>query len=127
MSGRLSGKVCVVTGASGGIGAATVALFRREGDDIVIELPVTLQEAVLGATLEVPTIKGPVRLSIPPNSGTGTRWRRNFCGRVLISCVIFSAKIPGISHSQRAATTWLINASGTVSVMPSSFLPGEKL
>ncbi len=29
--GRLSGKVCVVTGASGGIGAATVALFRREG------------------------------------------------------------------------------------------------
>ena len=50
-------------------------LFRREGDDIIIELPVTLQEAVLGATLEVPTIKGPVRLTIPPNSGTGTRLR----------------------------------------------------
>jgi DnaJ-class molecular chaperone len=30
---------------------------------------------VLGATLEVPTIKGPVRLTIPPNSGTGTRLR----------------------------------------------------
>lgn len=50
-------------------------LFRREGDDIIVELPVTLQEAVLGATLEVPTIKGPVRLTIPPNSGTGTRLR----------------------------------------------------
>ena len=50
-------------------------LFRREGDDIVVELPVTLQEAVLGASLEVPTIKGPVRLTIPPNSGTGTRLR----------------------------------------------------
>jgi len=50
-------------------------LFRRDGDDIIIELPVTLQEAVLGATLEVPTIKGPVRLTIPPNSGTGTRLR----------------------------------------------------
>jgi DnaJ-class molecular chaperone len=50
-------------------------LFRREGDDIIIELPVTLQEAVLGATLEVPTIKGPVRLTIPPKSGTGTRLR----------------------------------------------------
>jgi DnaJ-class molecular chaperone len=50
-------------------------LFRREGDDIIIELPVTLQEAVLGATLEVPTIKGPVRLTIPPNSGRGTRLR----------------------------------------------------
>ncbi len=50
-------------------------LFRREGDDIIIELPVTVQEAVLGASIEVPTIKGPVRLTIPPNSGTGTRLR----------------------------------------------------
>lgn len=50
-------------------------LFRREGDDVIIELPVTLQEAVLGATLEVPTIKGPVRLTIPANSGSGTRLR----------------------------------------------------
>jgi DnaJ-class molecular chaperone len=50
-------------------------LFRREGDDIIVDLPVTLQEAVLGATLEVPTIKGAVRLAIPPNSGTGTRLR----------------------------------------------------
>ena len=32
---RLDGKVCVVTGASGGIGAATVALFRREGARVV--------------------------------------------------------------------------------------------
>jgi DnaJ-class molecular chaperone len=50
-------------------------LFRREGDDIIVELPVSLSEAVLGTSLEVPTIKGPVRLSIPPNSGTGTRLR----------------------------------------------------
>ena len=57
------------------ITVAPHALFRREGDDIIVELPVTLQEAVLGASLEVPTIKGPVRLTIPPNSGTGTRLR----------------------------------------------------
>jgi len=50
-------------------------LFRREGDDIIVELPVTIQEAVVGTTLEVPTIKGKVRLTIPPNSGTGTRLR----------------------------------------------------
>jgi DnaJ-class molecular chaperone len=50
-------------------------LFRREGDDIIIELPITIQEAALGATLEVPTIKGSVRLTIPPNSGSGTRLR----------------------------------------------------
>jgi DnaJ-class molecular chaperone len=49
--------------------------FRREGDDIIVELPVTIREAVLGASVEVPTIKGTVRLTIPPGSGTGTRLR----------------------------------------------------
>ncbi|HTB45960.1 MAG TPA: DnaJ C-terminal domain-containing protein [Acetobacteraceae bacterium] len=57
------------------IAVAPHPLFRREGDDIIVELPVTIQEAVLGATLEVPTIKGKVRLTVPPNSGTGTRLR----------------------------------------------------
>ena len=69
-------------GARGAAGDALVEisvaphrLFRREGDDIVIDLPVTLQEAVLGATVEVPTVKGRVRLAIPPGSGDGTRLR----------------------------------------------------
>jgi DnaJ-class molecular chaperone len=57
------------------ISVAPHKLFRREGDDVVIDLPVTLQEAVLGASVEVPTIKGRVRLTIPPGSGTGTRLR----------------------------------------------------
>jgi DnaJ-class molecular chaperone len=57
------------------IAVAPHPLFRRDGDDIIVELPVTIQEAVLGATLEVPTIKGRVRLTIPPGSGTGTRLR----------------------------------------------------
>jgi DnaJ-class molecular chaperone len=49
--------------------------FHREGDDIVTDLRVTLQEAVLGAALEVPTVHGAVKLSVPPGSGTGTRMR----------------------------------------------------
>jgi len=49
--------------------------FHRDGDDIISEVKVSLQEAVLGASLEVPTIHGPVRLSIPPGSGSGTRLR----------------------------------------------------
>ncbi|MFL5255456.1 MAG: DnaJ C-terminal domain-containing protein [Rhodopila sp.] len=49
--------------------------FHRDGDDIITDLPVTLKEAVLGAALEVPTIHGPVKLSIPAGSGTGTRLR----------------------------------------------------
>lgn len=49
--------------------------FRREGDDVLIDLPVTLQEAVLGASVSVPTITGPLALKIPPHSRTGTRLR----------------------------------------------------
>jgi DnaJ-class molecular chaperone len=49
--------------------------FHRDGDDIITDLPVTLKEAALGAALEVPTIHGPVKLSIPAGSGTGTRLR----------------------------------------------------
>ena len=49
--------------------------FRRAGDDVIIELPVTLQEAVLGASVSVPTIKGHVKLTIPAGSGDGTRLR----------------------------------------------------
>ena len=49
--------------------------FRREGDDVVMDLPITLHEATLGATIEVPTVRGPVRLSIPPGSGSASRLR----------------------------------------------------
>lgn len=50
-------------------------LFRREGKDIHLDLPVSLQEAVLGAKVDVPTPKGKVTLSIPPNSSSGTKLR----------------------------------------------------
>jgi DnaJ-class molecular chaperone len=49
--------------------------FHRDGDDIITDMKVTLQEAVLGASLEVPTIHGPVKLAVPAGSGTGTRLR----------------------------------------------------
>jgi DnaJ-class molecular chaperone len=49
--------------------------FRRDGLDIHLDLPVTLPEAVLGAKIEVPTVTGPVSLSIPAGSNTGTRLR----------------------------------------------------
>ncbi|MBI1210791.1 MAG: DnaJ domain-containing protein [Alphaproteobacteria bacterium] len=49
--------------------------FKRDGNDIVIELPVTLKEAVLGAKVETPTLEGTVSLTIPPHSSTGTRLR----------------------------------------------------
>ena len=45
--------------------------FRREGDDIHLELPVTLGEAVLGGKVTVPTPSGPVSMTIPANANTG--------------------------------------------------------
>jgi DnaJ-class molecular chaperone len=57
------------------VSVAPHRFFRREGDDVVMDLPISVQEAVLGASVEVPTVKGKVRLAIPPGSGTGTRLR----------------------------------------------------
>ena len=50
-------------------------LFTRKGDDIEVEVPITLREAVLGAKLEVPTPTGRVRVSVPKGANTGTRLR----------------------------------------------------
>jgi molecular chaperone DnaJ len=49
--------------------------FNREGDDIVAEVPVTVPEAYLGAEIEVPTVRGPVRARIPQGTVSGQRFR----------------------------------------------------
>ena len=46
-------------------------LFRREGNDIIITLPITLDEAVLGGKVETPTIEGAVKLNIPKGASSG--------------------------------------------------------
>src|SRR5919201_3112029 len=46
-------------------------LFTRDGDDVRVELPVTLAEALLGAEVVVPTLKGRVTLRIPPETQNG--------------------------------------------------------
>jgi DnaJ-class molecular chaperone len=48
------------------------ALFRREGDDVLLDLPVTLGEAVLGGRVTVPTPSGAVTMTVPPHSNSGT-------------------------------------------------------
>jgi DnaJ-class molecular chaperone len=53
------------------IKVAAHPFFRREGDDIHMELPVTLGEAVLGGKVTVPTPSGAVAMTIPANANTG--------------------------------------------------------
>ncbi len=75
----------------GGNGDAIVTIavqphrfFRREGDDVRLDLPVSLDEAVLGAKVKVPTVDGPVMMGIPKGSSSGRVLRlkgKGFTGR----------------------------------------------
>ena len=50
-------------------------VFRMEGDDIVIELPVSIDEAVLGSKVEVPTLSGRVVMTLPKGASGGDMLR----------------------------------------------------
>ena len=49
--------------------------FKRVDDDIVLDVPITLDEAVLGAKIEVPTIAGRVQLTLPKGTSSGRVFR----------------------------------------------------
>jgi curved DNA-binding protein len=77
---RLAGQGEAGTGGGAGdlyldLEIAPHPLFRLEGRDIYLELPVTPWEAVLGATITVPTLGGPVQVQVPPGSQSGRRLR----------------------------------------------------
>jgi DnaJ-class molecular chaperone len=57
------------------VSVAPHPVFRREGDDVIVEVPITLKEAVLGAKIAVPTLSGTVNVTVPPNSNSGRRLR----------------------------------------------------
>jgi DnaJ-class molecular chaperone len=49
--------------------------FTREGDDILLDLPISVKEAALGAEVRTPTTTGSVMLKIPKRSNTGDMLR----------------------------------------------------
>ena len=51
------------------------AHLRRNGDDVELALPLTLGEAVLGTQIDVPTLDGTVRLTVPPGTSSGAKLR----------------------------------------------------
>ena len=50
-------------------------LFKREGNDVYISMPISFAQAALGATLKVPTLDGAVEYEIPEGTQTGTKFR----------------------------------------------------
>jgi curved DNA-binding protein len=63
------------------IGFRPHRLFRVEGRDVTLDLPIAPWEAALGATVQTPTLAGPVDLRIPPNAKGGQRLRLRGRGR----------------------------------------------
>ncbi|MDD4898646.1 MAG: molecular chaperone DnaJ [Methanocellales archaeon] len=61
-------------------------IFKREGNDVICEIPISFTQAALGAEVEVPTLKGKTKIKIPPSTQTGT---------------LFSLKGMGIPHLNR--------------------------
>jgi DnaJ-class molecular chaperone len=57
------------------IAVRTHAVFVRDGVDIVVEVPISFDEAVLGGKIEVPTIAGRVFVTVPPGANTGQMLR----------------------------------------------------
>jgi len=77
---RLKGQG--LSGPTGHTGDALITVsiakhpyFERDGNNLRLDLPITLYEAVLGAKVRVPTLDGAVELAIPPNTTSGRTFR----------------------------------------------------
>jgi DnaJ-class molecular chaperone len=57
------------------VNVAPHPLFKPDGSDLRLDLPITLYEAVLGGKVRVPTLDGAVELAIPPNTNSGRTFR----------------------------------------------------
>ena len=57
------------------VGVRQHEVFRREGTSVMCDVPITFTQAVLGAEMEVPTIDGKVKYSIPEGTQSGTTFR----------------------------------------------------
>jgi DnaJ-class molecular chaperone len=76
---RVSGEGAGAPGERGDlyltVAVADHPVFERRGDDLHIDLPITAPEAALGATIDVPTLKGKVSMKIPPGTSGGRTFR----------------------------------------------------
>ncbi|MDR7542803.1 MAG: DnaJ C-terminal domain-containing protein [Armatimonadota bacterium] len=79
--GIRSGQTIRLAGAADGqdlylrVQVAPHRLFERTDDDLVVEVPITISEAALGAEIEVPTLEGRVKMVVPAGTQTGSRFR----------------------------------------------------
>jgi molecular chaperone DnaJ len=133
---RLSGEG--EAGARGGpsgnlyvvVGVKSHPLFRREGNDLLLDLPISIVQAALGDEIEVPTLEGKAKLTIPPGTQFGKTFRireqgvpqlrRNGRGDLLATVQIV---VPTeLSEKQKALLRELARTMGKSPVEPKSVL-----
>jgi curved DNA-binding protein len=54
---------------------ASHPIYRRQGNNLLVSVPITLAEAALGAKVDIPTPHGTLAISIPPGSSSGKKLR----------------------------------------------------
>jgi DnaJ-class molecular chaperone len=110
---RVSGEGGGAAGGRGdlylGVTVAAHPQFERSGDDVLLTLPITAPEAALGATLEVPTLRGKVSMKIPPATSSGRTFRLPGYGM---------PRLKGGSSGDQLVTVRI--------VMPSELTPAER-
>ena len=83
---RLKGRGSVGPGGNGDLFVIVQvqdhAYFRRDGLDVLLDVPISVYEAMLGTTLYVPTLSGRVEIKIPPGTSSGAKLRIKGAGIV---------------------------------------------
>ena len=76
---RLKGRGSVGPGGAGDLFVIVQvqdhAFFRRDALDVLLDVPISVYEALLGTTVNVPTLSGRVTITIPPGTGSGAKLR----------------------------------------------------
>lgn len=105
-----------------GVNVRPHALFRREGTSVYLEQPVSFLQAALGAELEIPTIDGKVKYTLPEGTQTGTTFRLKGKGIPALNgrgrgdqFVSVKVQVPtGLTRAQKDALTAYGEAIGEV-------------
>ena len=86
-------------------------LYRVDGRDLYLDLPLAPWEAALGTRLEVPTLGGRVQMNIPPGSQSGQRLRlkgRGLPGKVAgDQYLVLSIVTPPVARSSSSRKVWI--------------------
>lgn len=108
--------------------------FHREGDDLYCELPVSFPTLALGGTVQVPTLDGPVPLTIPAGTQSGERFRLRGKGLPNVGgrgtgdlYVVVRAAVPKkLTKEQRQLIEQLAKVLGNDADTPQTSSPSER-